>query len=74
MEKGEKWMKNTAKSCTMVGALIVTIMFAAVFTLPDDNNQNTGLPKSLNKKLFRVFMISDAPCPFFVLNFNLDVF
>ncbi|XP_040995176.1 uncharacterized protein LOC121241459 [Juglans microcarpa x Juglans regia] len=28
MEKGEKWMKDTALSCTVVGALIVTIMSA----------------------------------------------
>ncbi|KAF5470104.1 hypothetical protein F2P56_010646 [Juglans regia] len=34
MEKGEKWMKDTARSCTVVGALIVTIMFAAAFTIP----------------------------------------
>uniref|UniRef100_A0A2N9FZ89 PGG domain-containing protein n=1 Tax=Fagus sylvatica TaxID=28930 RepID=A0A2N9FZ89_FAGSY len=31
---GEEWMKNTATSCTVVGALIVTIMFAAAFTVP----------------------------------------
>ncbi|KAF5441852.1 hypothetical protein F2P56_010644 [Juglans regia] len=34
MEKGEKWMKDTARSCTVVGALIVTIMFAVAFTIP----------------------------------------
>uniref|UniRef100_A0A7N2KXL6 PGG domain-containing protein n=1 Tax=Quercus lobata TaxID=97700 RepID=A0A7N2KXL6_QUELO len=34
MSKGEKWMKDTASSCTVVGALIVTIMFATAFTVP----------------------------------------
>nr|POE66453.1 hypothetical protein CFP56_41948 [Quercus suber] len=34
MGKGEKWMKDTASSCTVVGALIITIMFAAAFTVP----------------------------------------
>ncbi|KAG6683589.1 hypothetical protein I3842_12G021800 [Carya illinoinensis] len=34
MKEGEKWMKNTARSCTVVGALIVTIMFAVTFTIP----------------------------------------
>ncbi|KAF5441968.1 hypothetical protein F2P56_037078 [Juglans regia] len=58
-EKGEKWMKNTATSCTVVGTLIVTIMFAAVFSFRDDN-QGMGLPKSLNKFLFNIFIISDA--------------
>ncbi|KAF5470106.1 hypothetical protein F2P56_010646 [Juglans regia] len=56
MEKGEKWMKDTARSCTVVGALIVTIMFAAAFTIPGGKNQDTGM----KKKSFRVFMISDA--------------
>ncbi|KAF2318367.1 hypothetical protein GH714_006113 [Hevea brasiliensis] len=31
---GEKWMKETATSCTVVGALIITIMFTAAFTVP----------------------------------------
>ncbi|KAB1225592.1 hypothetical protein CJ030_MR1G020807 [Morella rubra] len=34
MKKGEEWIKSTATSCTVVGALIVTIMFAAAFTVP----------------------------------------
>ncbi|KAF5470130.1 hypothetical protein F2P56_010664 [Juglans regia] len=59
-EKGEKWMKNTATSCTVVGILIVTIMFAAVFSFQGDNNQSMDLPKSFNNFLFNVFIISDA--------------
>ncbi|KAK4593416.1 hypothetical protein RGQ29_017504 [Quercus rubra] len=39
---GEQWMKDTATSCTVVGALIVTIMFAAVFAVPGGNHQNNG--------------------------------
>ncbi|XP_048325369.2 uncharacterized protein LOC107413233 isoform X1 [Ziziphus jujuba] len=58
--EGEKWMKETATSCTVVGALIVTIMFAAAFTVPGGNNQDTGVPIFLNKELFMVFIISDA--------------
>ena len=54
MSKGEKWMKDTASSCTVVGALIVTIMFATAFTVPGGNDQNTGFPIFLNKKLFMV--------------------
>ncbi|KAG6619476.1 hypothetical protein I3842_Q096300 [Carya illinoinensis] len=59
-EKGEQWMKNTATSCTVVGTLIITIMFAAVFSFQGDNNQSMGLPKSLNNFLFNVFIISYA--------------
>jgi hypothetical protein len=44
----------------VVGALIVTIMFAAAFTVPGGNNQDTGFPLFLNKKLFMLFIISDA--------------
>ncbi|KAL5538684.1 hypothetical protein UlMin_043128 [Ulmus minor] len=57
---GEKWMKETASSCTVVAALIITIMFAAAFTAPGGYNEDTGLPMFLNKKSFRVFIISDA--------------
>ncbi|KAK4593438.1 hypothetical protein RGQ29_017517 [Quercus rubra] len=57
---GEQWMKDTATSCTVVGALIVTIMFAAVFTVPGGNDQNNGFPIFLNRKLFMVFIVSDA--------------
>ena len=53
-------MKETSSSCTVVGALIFTIMFTAAFTLPGGNNQNTGFPMFLDKKLFNVFIISDA--------------
>ena len=54
---GEQWMKETTKSCTMVGALIVTIMFAAVFTILSGNDQNNGSPIILNKKLVMARML-----------------
>ncbi|XP_050227848.1 uncharacterized protein LOC126677326 isoform X2 [Mercurialis annua] len=57
---GEKWMKDTATSCTVVGALIITIMFTAAFTVPGGNNQETGFPIFLHEKTFMIFLISDA--------------
>ena len=57
MGKGEKWMKDIASSCTVVGALIVTIMFTAVVTIPGGNDQNNGFPIFLNKKLFMARML-----------------
>ncbi|XP_041000016.1 ankyrin repeat-containing protein NPR4-like [Juglans microcarpa x Juglans regia] len=60
MKEGETWMKDTSTSCTVVAALILTIMFAAAFTVPGGNNQDTGLPIFFNKKLFKLFIISDA--------------
>ncbi|KAI9074474.1 hypothetical protein K1719_043536 [Acacia pycnantha] len=58
--EGEKWMKDTASSCSIVGALIVTIMFAAAFTVPGGNDQTSGYPVFFKEKLFKVFLISDA--------------
>ncbi|KAM3685173.1 hypothetical protein ACJW31_11G098100 [Castanea mollissima] len=60
VKEGEKWMKETASSCTVVAALIVTIMFAAAITVPGGNKQDSGLPTFLNEKVFMVFIISDA--------------
>ncbi|KAM1712609.1 hypothetical protein EV2_024118 [Malus domestica] len=60
LKDGEKWMKDTSTSYTVVNALIITIMFAAAFTVPGGNNQETGFPIFLNKKLFMVFIVSDA--------------
>ncbi|GKV29689.1 hypothetical protein SLEP1_g38594 [Rubroshorea leprosula] len=34
LKEAEEWMKKTAESSTVVGALIITIMFAAAFTVP----------------------------------------
>ncbi|XP_034203986.1 uncharacterized protein LOC117618520 isoform X4 [Prunus dulcis] len=59
-EEGEKWMKDAATSCTVVGALTITIMFAAAFTVPGGNNGGTGFPIFLHKKMFMVFIVSDA--------------
>jgi hypothetical protein len=58
VKEGEKWMKETATSCTVAGALIVTIMFAAAITVPGGNEK--GLPVFLNEKLFMLFIIFDA--------------
>ncbi|GLT97830.1 hypothetical protein SLE2022_153760 [Rubroshorea leprosula] len=60
VEEGEKWMKGTGNSFIIVGALIVTIMFAAAFTVPGSNNQDTGFPIFLHKRSFMTFIISDA--------------
>ncbi|XP_062029415.1 uncharacterized protein LOC133745368 isoform X2 [Rosa rugosa] len=60
MVEAERSMKETATSCTVVGALIVTIMFAVAFTVPGGNNGDTGLPVFIDKKLFMVFIVSDT--------------
>ncbi|GFY98516.1 ankyrin repeat family protein [Actinidia rufa] len=59
VEDGEKWMKDTANSCTIAAALIATIAFAAAITVPGGNNTN-GLPMFSKEKAFIIFAISDA--------------
>ncbi|GLT30510.1 hypothetical protein SLA2020_053060 [Shorea laevis] len=71
LKEAEEWLKKIAESSTVVGALIITIMFAVAFTVPGGNNQNTGFPIFLNKTTdsstvlsptvpFMVFVVSDA--------------
>ncbi|KAF5742610.1 hypothetical protein HS088_TW09G00661 [Tripterygium wilfordii] len=58
--KGEKWMKKYASSCTIVGTLIITMMFAAAFNVPGGTNKDTGLPFFRHKTSFMVYIVSDA--------------
>ncbi|KAJ4838248.1 hypothetical protein Tsubulata_011318 [Turnera subulata] len=59
VEEGEKWMKDTAESCTVVAALIATIMFSAIFTVPGGYDA-VGNPLYLSRNSFMVFIVSDA--------------
>ncbi|CAI9293572.1 unnamed protein product [Lactuca saligna] len=38
VKEGEKWMKDVAESCSITGALITTIVFAAAITVPGGND------------------------------------
>ncbi|RYR61305.1 hypothetical protein HN51_005665 [Arachis hypogaea] len=60
VKAGEKWARDIAGSFTLVGTLIITMMFAAAFTVPGGNDQNTGIPIFLKKRAFKVFIIADA--------------
>ena len=60
VKAGEKWAKDTASSFTLVGTLITTIMFAAAFTVPGGNNQDTGVPVFLHDQIFTLFIITDT--------------
>lgn len=51
-KEGEKQMKDIANSCTVVAALIVTMMFAAAFEV---SRGTSG-----DKKWSRIFIISDS--------------
>jgi hypothetical protein len=60
VNEGRQWAKDTASSFTIVGTLIITIMFAAAFTVPGGNNQDKGTPIFIGKNAFSLFIIADA--------------
>ncbi|XP_050386896.1 ankyrin repeat-containing protein ITN1-like [Argentina anserina] len=60
VEDGERQMKEIATSSTVVGALIVTMMFASAFTVPGGTNGDTGMPVFKDRKMFTVFIVSNA--------------
>ncbi|KAI3908906.1 hypothetical protein MKW92_053215 [Papaver armeniacum] len=60
VKEGEAWLKETSQACMVVSTLIATVMFAAVFTLPGGNNQDTGTPILLKTRSFYIFIIADS--------------
>ncbi|KAL9689900.1 hypothetical protein QQ045_010291 [Rhodiola kirilowii] len=70
VEKGEKWMKDTASSSALVVALIVTVSFAAIFTF-SGGNKNDGTPNFPWNSTFMLFAISDAVALFSSVTFVL---
>ncbi|KAI9194431.1 hypothetical protein LWI28_005950 [Acer negundo] len=60
LKSGSEWMRNTAGSCMLVATLIATMVFAAAFTVPGGNDDNTGMPLLKKSIWFRVFAVSDA--------------
>ncbi|KAF5956382.1 hypothetical protein HYC85_003607 [Camellia sinensis] len=58
--QGEKWMKDTGNSCTIVATLIATIGFAAAITVPGGNDGTSALTVFSKEKVFIVFIVSDA--------------
>uniref|UniRef100_A0A7N0TSN8 PGG domain-containing protein n=1 Tax=Kalanchoe fedtschenkoi TaxID=63787 RepID=A0A7N0TSN8_KALFE len=69
VQMGEKWMKDTATSCSVVAALIVTVVYQAVFQLPGGiDKKNKGIANLLEEKKkteFIVFATSDIVSLFF---------
>uniref|UniRef100_A0A2C9W2J5 PGG domain-containing protein n=2 Tax=Manihot esculenta TaxID=3983 RepID=A0A2C9W2J5_MANES len=78
--EAEQWMKTIASSCMVVPTLVVTVTFAAAFTVPGGNTQDTGIPIYLKETSFMIFAVSDALAFFstsasllmFICIFNLD--
>ncbi|XP_019053211.1 PREDICTED: uncharacterized protein LOC104596680 isoform X2 [Nelumbo nucifera] len=58
--EGEKWTKEMASSCSFIAALIITVSFAAAFTVPGGNKDNVGIPVFLSDHTFMLFVVSDT--------------
>ncbi|XP_028794068.1 uncharacterized protein LOC114749694 [Neltuma alba] len=58
IKQGKKWIKASSSSCSVVGALIVTIMFAVPFTVPGGSDQTTRDPLFIKQPFFTVFIFS----------------
>ncbi|KAH6801438.1 hypothetical protein C2S52_001902 [Perilla frutescens var. hirtella] len=60
LEESKAWMKSTADSCMLIATIILTIAYAAAFTVPGGNNGATGLPVLVNSNWLTCFFIFEA--------------
>ncbi|XP_010666481.2 ankyrin repeat-containing protein ITN1 isoform X3 [Beta vulgaris subsp. vulgaris] len=59
-EEAKTWLKSTAENCTVVIILMITVAFAAAYTVPGGPDDKTGLPILLGKPLFILFTVTDV--------------
>ncbi|KAH7846474.1 hypothetical protein Vadar_014409 [Vaccinium darrowii] len=59
VKEGERWMKDTASSCTIIASLIATVVFAAAITIPGGNKPD-GPPNFDQQPAFLIFGIFNA--------------
>lgn len=58
-KKAQKWVKETAGSCSTLSILVATVVFTAAFTVPGGND-DYGFPHFLRVPLFYVFAVMDV--------------
>ncbi|KAF8409620.1 hypothetical protein HHK36_005698 [Tetracentron sinense] len=66
--QGQEWLVRTAESSSVVAGLIATVAFSSAYTVPEGQNEETGLPLLLKRRPFLIFSISNA----FSLSFALS--
>ncbi|MBA0702653.1 hypothetical protein Goari_022900 [Gossypium aridum] len=64
VKEGERWMKDAANSCSVVAALIATVVFAAAITVLGGTNGDSEFLVFKSEKAFVIFAMSDAPSLF----------
>ncbi|MBA0626192.1 hypothetical protein Godav_003903 [Gossypium davidsonii] len=60
VKEGERWMKDAANSCSVVAALIATVVFAAAITVLGGTNGDSEFLVFKSEKAFVIFAMSDA--------------
>ncbi|XP_030945617.1 uncharacterized protein LOC115970085 [Quercus lobata] len=58
VREGGKWLKSTSNSCSVVTALITTVVFLASTTVPGGINDSSGMPILVKHLAFTLFSIS----------------
>ncbi|KAH6755642.1 hypothetical protein C2S53_010557 [Perilla frutescens var. hirtella] len=60
LRESEAWMRSTADSCMLIATIILTVVYAAAFTVPGGNNGETGLPILMRSNWFNCFFVFEA--------------
>ncbi|MBA0597642.1 hypothetical protein Gorai_007442 [Gossypium raimondii] len=60
VKEGERWMKDAANSCSVVAALIATVVFTAAITVLGGTNGDSEFLVFKSEKAFVIFAMSDA--------------
>ncbi|KAK7350562.1 hypothetical protein VNO77_09321 [Canavalia gladiata] len=58
LKNAQKWLKETAQSCSTVAVLVATVVFAAAYTIP--GGTEGGTPVFLRSPVFLFFTIMDV--------------
>lgn len=60
LAESKEWMKSTSDSSMLIATIILTVVYAAAFTVPGGTNEATGLPILVNGVWLTVFFIFEA--------------
>ncbi|MED6144482.1 hypothetical protein PIB30_016150 [Stylosanthes scabra] len=59
LKSAQEWLKQTSQSCSAVGVLVATVVFAAIYQVPGGTDNN-GIPKLIGSSDFLFFTIMDV--------------
>ncbi|TQD98743.1 hypothetical protein C1H46_015652 [Malus baccata] len=60
LKSAQKWVKETAQSCSTVAVLVATVVFAAAYAIPGGFNDEGGHPIFQDNPLFLFFTCMDV--------------